>query len=163
MQDMLVRLWKLPDSAPLCAALASRGIIIRRCNPFEKHILTHWVRQCFSPKWVSESEIAMGRQPASCLIATCRQAIVGFACYDATARGFVGPMGVEPSMRGTGVGKALLVSALSQMKALGYAYAIIGGVGPKEFYAKCVGATLIEDSSPGIYDDILPDPPSAVN
>jgi hypothetical protein len=33
-----------------------------------------------------------------------------------------------------------------------YAYAIIGGVGPEAYYAKTVGATLIEGSSPGIYD-----------
>lgn len=162
MQDMLVRLWKLPDATPLCAGLAGRGILIRRCNPFEKHILTDWVRKCFSPKWVSECEVAMSRQPASCLIATRRHAIAGFACYDTTARGFVGPMGIDPSLRGTGVGRALLLSALWQMRGLGYAYAIIGGVGPWEFYAKCAGATLIEDSSPGIYEDILPDtPPTA--
>jgi hypothetical protein len=37
------------------------------------------------------------------------------------------------------------------MKEMGYAYAIIGGVGPKEFYAKTVGAIEIPDSAPGIY------------
>jgi len=160
MQDMLVRLWKLPQGAPLCEALFKQGIRVRRCNPFEKHILADWVGCQFSPKWVSESGVAMSRQPACCFIATRERTIVGFVCYDATARGFVGPMGVDASMRGLGVGKALLVTALEQMRALGYAYAIIGGVGPAEFYEKCVGATLIEDSSPGIYDDILPDPPS---
>ncbi len=30
-------------------------------------------------------------------------------------------------------------------------YAVIGGVGPVEFYKKLCGATLIEGSSPGIY------------
>ena len=30
------------------------------------------------------------------------------------------------------------------MQAAGYAYAIIGGVGPAEFYARCVGAVPIE-------------------
>ena len=38
---------------------------------------------------------------------------------------------------------------------MGYVYGIIGGVGPAEFYAKAVGATLIADSSPGIYADGL--------
>ena len=38
---------------------------------------------------------------------------------------------------------------------LGYAYAIIGAAGPVEFYAKAVGATVIPDSSPGIYADLL--------
>ena len=40
---------------------------------------------------------------------------------------------------------------------MGYAYGIIGGVGPAEFYAKTVGATLIPDSTPGIYTDMLSD------
>ena len=33
---------------------------------------------------------------------------------------------------------------------------IIGGVGPAEFYAKIVGATIIEDSTPGMYRGLLP-------
>lgn len=41
----------------------------------------------------------------------------------------------------------------------GYAYAIIGGVGPAEFYAKAVGAVLIEGSSPGIYQGIMSEVP----
>ena len=41
------------------------------------------------------------------------------------------------------------------MKALGYGYAIIGGVGPAEFYEKAVGATIIQGSEPGIYKGVL--------
>ena len=41
------------------------------------------------------------------------------------------------------------------MRANGYAYAIIGGVGPAEYYRKSVGARLIEGSNPGIYKGIL--------
>lgn len=33
--------------------------------------------------------------------------------------------------------------------------AIIGGVGPAEFYAKAVNAALIPDSTPGIYRGLL--------
>lgn len=100
----------------------------------------------------------MSHQPAGCFIATQSGAIIGFVCYDATARGYIGPMGVGESARGAGVGKALLVTALEQMRSLGYVYAIVGGVGPYEFYQRCVSATLIEDSSPGIYEDVLPEP-----
>lgn len=160
MTDMLVRLYALPDGAPLRRQQEERGIIIRRCNPYEAHILEDFVGRHFSPKWVSESRIAMSHQPPGCIIATQERRIVGFACYDATARGFIGPMGVDASMRGTGVGKALLVTALEQMHALGYAYAVVGGVGPAQFYASAVGATVIGDSAPGIYADLLPDPPA---
>lgn len=161
MTDMLVRLWKLPEGAPLRAALREQGIRVRLCNPFERHIVADWVGRTFSPKWVSECKVAMGHQPVGCFIATQEKRIIGFVCYDATARGFIGPMGVDPAVRQGGIGRALLVTALEQMRSLGYAYAIIGGVGPAEFYSRCVGATVIEDSSPGIYEDILPDPPKA--
>lgn len=158
MVDMLVRLYELPESAPLREKLASRGVNVRRCNPFEAHILADWVGRSFSPRWVSECNIAMSHQPAGCLIATQKSRIIGFACYDATARGFVGPMGVDEAARGIGVGKALLITALEHMRTMGYAYAVVGGVGPQEFYARCVGATPIEGSSPGLYADLLPNP-----
>ncbi len=158
MIDMLVRLYQLPSSEPLVAQLREQGIILRYTRPYERHILADWVGKHFSPKWVSECKIAMSRQPVGCFIATKDKQIIGFACCDVTARGFVGPMGVEEQARGTGVGKGLLLLALESLKAQGHAYGIIGGVGPIDFYARSVGATIIENSSPGIYEDILPDP-----
>ena len=157
MFDMLVRLYDLPDVGPARSSLATEGIAIRRCAPYERHIVADWVGRTFSPKWVSEFKIAMSRQPAACIIATCGHAVIGFACYDVTARGFLGPMGVAPDTRQHGLGKTLLVTALEQLRAQGYAYAVIGGVGPEEFYRRAVGAMPIEGSTPGIYIDILPD------
>lgn len=159
MIDMLVRLYALPDVGRLKASLAETGIAIRRCSAYERHLVADWIGNTFSPKWVSEFKIAMSRQPAACIIATHNRAVIGFACYDVTARGFLGPMGVDPGARQRGLGKALLVTALEQLHNLGFAYAVIGGVGPQEFYSHTVGATPIEGSSPGIYVDILPEPP----
>lgn len=158
MVDMLVKLYELPEGVPLRAALAEQGIIVRRCNPYEAHILEDWVKNHFSPKWVSECRTAMAHSPVGCVIATRDRSIIGFACFDVTARGFIGPMGVGEETRGSGVGRALLVTAAEQLKALGYAYAIIGGVGPQAFYERCVNAIPIPGSSPGIYADLLPDP-----
>lgn len=157
MHDMLVRLCSLPDAEPLPQHLAEQGVRIRPCNPFEAHILEKWVAQHFSQRWVSEVRIAMAHQPCGCFIATRDHRIIAFACYDATARGFVGPMGVAPDSRGSGIGRAVLLAALRQMRSLGYVYAVIGGVGPADFYKKAVGATDIENSAPGIYEDILPE------
>ncbi len=158
MVDMLVRLYALPDGAPLRANLAEQGVCIRLCRPFEMHAVEQWIARTFSTRWVSEFTVAMSHQPCGCVIATHEKQVIGFACYDATARGFIGPMGVDPEARMGGVGKALLVTALEQMRALGYGYAVIGGTGPQEFYARTVGATVIEGSDPGIYADILPEP-----
>ena len=58
-------------------------------------------------------------------------------------------------MQGRGIGKALLLASLLAMRESGYVYGIIGGAGPIEFYQKTVGATIIVDSEPGIYTDLL--------
>ena len=157
MVDMLVRLYDLPEGASLRAELASRGITIRPCRPYEAHIVAAWVGEHFSRRWVSEFNIAMAHQPCGCFIATQENRVLGFACVDTTARGYIGPMGVQENARGTGLGKALLITALEQMRHLGYAYAVIGGVGPCDFYRRTVGAIEIPGSTPGIYADILPE------
>lgn len=41
------------------------------------------------------------------------------------------------------------------MKEMGYAYAIIGGVGPAEFYEKAVNAKTIEGSEVSIYENLI--------
>ena len=58
--------------------------------------------------------------------------------------------------RGTGIGKALLFRCMEALKESGYVYGVIGGVGPREFYEKAIGATEIPNSDPGVYRDILP-------
>jgi predicted N-acetyltransferase YhbS len=89
------------------------------------------------------------------IIATEAGKVVGFCAVECTRRGFLGPMGTHPANRGTGICRALLLAGLSSMREQGYVYAIIGGAGPVDFYAKCCGATVIPDSKPGIYVDPL--------
>jgi ribosomal protein S18 acetylase RimI-like enzyme len=156
MVDMLVRLYALPDAAGLYETVAAHGVTLRRARAFEKHTVAEFARRHFSAKWVSEIEVAMARQPVSCFIATKDKAILGFACYETTMCGFFGPTGVDEAARGMGLGKALLFKCLEAMREMGYAYAVIGGVGPREFYEKACGATVIAGSDPGIYADILP-------
>ncbi len=156
MIDMLVRLYDLPDSSPLYRQVADGGITLRRARAFEKHTLSAFAKANFSEKWASEIEISLTRQPAACFLATRDKAVLGFSCYDTTARGFFGPTGVIESARGLGLGKALLFKSLEALRDQGHAYGIIGGVGPREFYAKTCGAIEIPGSDPGIYGDILP-------
>ncbi len=151
MPDMLVKLYDLPEVESDIRRLGELGILIRRAMPSEKHLVVQWVRRTFGPAWASECDIAFANQPVSCFIATASGKIVGFCCYESTCRNFFGPMGVSESHRGRGIGKALTLSSLQAMAQMGYAYAIIGGVGPADFYAKVAGATAIEGSSPGIY------------
>ena len=155
MPDMLVRLYNLPDLTATGVRLAEKGIDIRPALAPERHLVLDWVGQTFGSAWASEAEKAFANTPISCLIAVDKSKCIGFACYDATCRGFFGPTGVDPVGRGRGVGTALLWACLDAMWRVGYGYAIIGGVGPAEFYAKTVGAEIIEDSTPGIYRNML--------
>lgn len=154
---MLVRLYDLPESSP-AEALRVDGIELRRALAPEKHFVVSWVREHFGEGWAGECDVSFSRLPISCFRAQRGQDVLGFACYDATAKGFFGPTGVLEPERKQGLGTALLLMTLHAMAAEGYAYAIIGGAGPADFYAKAVGAVPIADSDPGIYANLLRSP-----
>lgn len=152
MQDLLVRLYDLPGYAP--DDLPAQVKIKRAIAP-ELEVVASWVGAHFSSVWESECRVAFSHHPVGCLVAYEVGSIVGFACYDTTARGFFGPMGVLDTSRGQGIGSALLLKAMHALKHLGYVYGIIGGAGPVEFYRRVVDAQVIENSNPGLYRDLL--------
>ena len=154
MPDLLVSLYsrKLAD---LNRKADHAGVSIRPALPPELHIVVEWVRQQFSENWASEVSVAFSRQPVACLISVDGGKLLGFACYDTTARGFFGPTGVDPEARGKGIGLALFSACLQTMKTLGHAYAFIGDAGPVDFYAKTAGAIVIPAPDKGIYEGML--------
>ena len=154
MQDMLVRLYAIPSADAALAVCAKGGVAIRRALSAERHVVVDWVRTHFASS-VAEVETAFAQVPARCFIALRDDEILGFACYDVTCPNFFGPEGVAAPERGRGIGRALLLCALHAQRAQGYAYAIVGGAGPAEFYAKAVGAIPIPESTPGIYAGLL--------
>lgn len=158
MSDMLVNLLKLPSVADVLAEAEGVGVVVRRAQVFEKGRVRAFVEEHFSAGWADEISVGYANKPVSVYIATRERRPVGFAAYECTRRNFFGPMGVAASERGRGVGRALLIASLGAMREMGYVYAIIGGVGPAEFYTRAVGATLIPDSEPGIYTDLLTNP-----
>ena len=155
MPDMLVHLRKLPSCDALIEALAREGITIQRAIAPDKFRIVEWVRNFNGNYAAGECDSSMSKTPATCYIAVRGKQILGFACYDATALSFFGPTMVMEAERGKGIGKALLLKCLYAMRDEGYVYGIIGGVGPAEFYEKTVGAALIPDSAPGLYEDFL--------
>jgi GNAT superfamily N-acetyltransferase len=159
MHDMLVRLYALPGLDEALAACATRGVTVRRALAPEKPAVVAWVHAHFAGS-AAEVEAAFAQVPVTCFIAVRGDAMLGFACHDVTCRNFFGPEGVAAAERGRGVGRTLLLSALHAQRARGYAYAIIGGVGPAEFYARTVGAVAIAGSTPGIYAGRLAGGPS---
>jgi hypothetical protein len=151
MADMLVKLYNLDIDWSFIQEQEKLGITIRKPIGPEKHFAMNWVRENFSDIWASETDMAFSNSPVSCFIAQKPKEMIGFACYDATGLGFFGPFGVAEKCRGKGTGKALLLACLLDMRMKGYGYAIIGSVGPVDFYRKTVGAVVIPDSEPSIW------------
>ena len=150
MPDLLVNLLKLPPPES-----ATTDFLVRRAQPFELSAVREFVTKNFSVSWADEVSVGFARQPVSVFVATIERELAGFAAYECTRRGFLGPMGVSDKAKGKGIGRALLLAALAGLRDLGYVYAIIGAAGPVAFYQSTVGAIVIPDSEPGIYTDLL--------
>ena len=153
MTDMLVNLYadNMTDGRP---ELKQKGIFIQRALALDTKSISAFIDQNFSetcPGWVDECKTSLYRHPISCFVAIKDKEIAGFACYDATAKGMVGPIGVAESYRKHGIAKALLYSCFEAMKMDGYAYAAIGWVSSENFYKKACGAIPIPGSFPGVY------------
>ncbi len=155
MPDMLVNLLRLPPVDEALEEMRAAGVVVRRAQPWELTRVREFVRDNFQQAWADEISGGLVRQPATVFVALRGGRLVGFAAYECTRRNFFGPTGVSEGERGRGVGRALLLAALRGLRELGYAYAVIGGVGPAEFYERAAGAFVIPDSSPGIYADPL--------
>jgi len=155
MPDLLVNLLKLPTLQPLLDGLSTSGITVRRAQPFETTPVRQFIEANFSVAWADETSTGFANKPVTVYIATRDGRVIGFASYECTRKGFFGPTGVAESDRGRGVGKVLLIAALWGLRELGYVYGIIGHAGPLEFYQEAVGAVVIPDSDPGIYEDLL--------
>lgn len=160
MPDMLVKLYNLDNDWSFITDLKKRNIAIRKPIGSEKHMLQDWISTSFSSGWAAEADVAFSNSPRSCFIAVDDSKLAGFACYDATALGYFGPIGVAAASRGIGIGKALLKACLLDMKSKGYGYAIIGDVKDPTFYQNAVDAIPILDSSPGIYRNRMKSSPS---
>ena len=141
--DMIVGLYNLPE------APAPAGVSLKRAFPGDKRAILDFIEKNFNPGWVGEAEHALGQPTPKCFIATEGGRVLGFACFDASALGFFGPIGVREECRGRGVGQALLLKTLNAMREYGYAYAVIGWVGNAQpFYRKTVGAVPIPGGEP---------------
>jgi len=155
MPDLLVALYKLPPIESTLESLRGQGINIRRGNPWEITPTRAFIEKHFATTWADEVSVGFANKPVTVFLATEQGQIVGFAAYECTRRGYFGPTGVAESMRGRGIGAVLLLASLHGLREMGYAYGIIGGAGPVEFYKRACGAIEIPDSTPGIYVDLL--------
>lgn len=155
--DMLIALSSLP------LAPTPPGQRIRKPIGPEHDLVVAWIARYFSPAWASEARAALANRPLTLFIAARGDPgeLLGFCAYDATARGFVGPIGVRDTARRSGIGAALLLACLHDMRAMGYGYAVAGAVGAPDFFRRVAGAIDIPDSTPGLYAGMLRAPSAA--
>lgn len=111
MADMLVKLFHLSSPIELENALLSEGIRIKRALAPDKSKIEEFAKSCTNEDYSDEVSIALTNIPATCYIATKGKKIVGFACFEVTAKNFFGPMAVLEEYRKEGIGKVLLYSA----------------------------------------------------
>lgn len=153
MADMLVKLFNISMPVADEEKLLENGIRIKRALAPDKSKIIEYSKICGGQDYSDEVSAAFTNNPITCYIATKDKELIGFACFEATAKNFFGPMAVSEEFRKQGIGKVLLLKSLYSMLEMGYAYAIIGWPTKKAipFYEKCVDAVMIEDDSLGVY------------
>jgi len=151
---MLVRLYDLPNASPYYERAEEAGVTVRRADPWDHARYRRFVEGTFGELWAVEADLAYRQSPITAFVAEKEDGFVGFAAYECTRRGYFGPTGVQPDQRKRGIGGALLFRCLESMREAGYGYAVIGGVGPREYYEKVCGAFVIPGSEVGVYGSL---------
>lgn len=155
MPDMLVKLYELPELEPMIRAQREKGVAIRRAIPHEKALVLEFAEKEFNRGWRCECDVSFNSMPPRCFIAAQDNRVVGFAVYDSVWKGYFGPTGVAAGHRKGGIGSALLLATLHEMRREGYGYGIIGLTGSPEYYEKTVKAVAIEGSKPGMFAGMI--------
>ncbi len=157
MADMLVKLYPLPTAPGLEEKLRTKGITIKKALAPDMSKIVAFTEANGHPGWADEIRVCFMNQPASCYIAVKDKEIIGFGCYESTARGFFGPTLVKDSERRQGIGKALLLSCLFSLREMGYAYAFIGWPEPDaiHFYQEATGGMMIPGEGHGVYSRMV--------
>lgn len=129
----------------LAASAASRGYAVRRARAADAPALLPMIAQRFSSVWAFEIERALGTGGAAGVHAAFGPSgePVAFAAHDGNNRGlgWFGPMGTLPEHRGRGLGEALLLPCLLDVRDRPEG-GVIAWVGPVEFYRRACGAVV---------------------
>ena len=129
--NLLVDLERLPAApSPAEASLARAA---------EEPEIDAWMAANW-PNWRTEASRCLMRDRL--MVSRDDEGIVAFCCWDGSRTGWVGPVGVRPSVIGQGRGRAVLVAALHRLRAEGRRQAEIGWVGPIRPYARTVPSAI---------------------
>lgn len=97
--------------------------VVRGTKELYKPLIV-WIQQTF-PAWEYEVSFSYKTKQPQIFIALYNNDVVGFSCFNTTAEGWFGPIGVDPNHRKIGLGKILLLKSLKELKKLGYKNSVI--------------------------------------
>ena len=152
--DYIVNLYHSAFTEKLKKRGFNEDVVLTRVLSPQKREAIKFIRSTFSDKWASEAEMAFSQINPTIFVALKGKNIVGFSCYNATAKGYFGPIGVDERYRKEGIGEALTLASLEAMKNDGYGYAIIGSAKKaRTFYTRFLTIEDINSSTESsIYD-----------
>jgi GNAT superfamily N-acetyltransferase len=116
--------------------------IVRGTTELYQPLVT-WIQQIF-PAWEYEVSFSYKAKQPQVFIALHNDKVVGFSCFNTTAEGWFGPIGVDPQHRKVGLGKILLLKSLKELKNLGYKKSVIPWISPSslKFYVSTCNARI---------------------
>ena len=119
------------------------GYSVRRVLRAERELLLRVAAEAFAPAWAFELGRAMDQDPVAVFAAWKDGAPVAFAAHDAnnSGLGWFGPAGTLTAHRHHGLGEALLVHCLVDVKDQPEG-GVIAWIGPQEFYERAAGAVV---------------------
>jgi mycothiol synthase len=140
--NLTVDLVDNPSLAPGEAAQAADPRVERVSETSRAELLA-FVTSHFGALWSLETARAFLNDPPTAFLARDSSgAIAGFSAHEANNRGlgFFGPMGTDPAARGGGIGRALLLASLADLRAHRFRTAVISWAANVPFYERACGA-----------------------
>lgn len=115
---------------------------VKRVTERDKERFLTFVEREFGRIWRFEAAKAFERDVPPAFAAEVDGEIAGFVVHDVNNRGlgFFGPTGVARNMRGRGLGRALLLASLADLRAMGFARVVIPWTDALEFYRRSADA-----------------------
>lgn len=120
------------------ARLRGGGITFRRAAPEDREFLECQIGALFPGPWAIEARRAAGVRPPALHLALGGGRLAGFAARGGCGPDVFGPMGTAEGHRGRGIGEVLLKRSLADIRDAGFDRALIGWIGPAEYYRRRV-------------------------
>lgn len=152
--DLLVKLYEIHDDPGMMERVTKEGIRMKRVQSMDITPVYNFIKENFARSWADECLPAMIN--GDCYVAVRDHELLGFIGGNVPSKNYIGPIGVLPKERRSGIASALVLTAMKEMRSKGYQYAICGMSHPwgRRILDKIVDFIPIPDSI-GSYSERL--------